>query len=76
MNTTHHPLRRTDAPASGRTLAPSTPSALRAPSPRWRECPRCSGTGEGYGCPCGRCAGRGEVRVTTEEDLDAAEVRG
>lgn len=70
------PHRRTDAPATGRS--PTTPSAQRAPapSPRWSECPRCYGTGEGYGCPCGRCAGRGEVRIPTAEDLDAEEARG
>jgi len=42
-----------------------------------RECPECDGTGEGsYGRGCGRCHGRGEIKVRTEADLDAEEVRG
>lgn len=43
----------------------------------WDECAACDGTGEGtYGRSCSRCAGRGEVKVRTERDLDAEEARG
>lgn len=43
-------------------------------APGWEECGACRGTGEGYGRPCGRCAGRGEVKVRTEMDIERDEL--